>query len=78
MRYLWMALLIVILVLLVAFAVVNGQQAKVQFPFVSDFSITAPLFVVMILFYMLGMLSGGTVVGFLRKSYRKASEHSNR
>ena len=77
MRYIYLLLLIVLLVAFIAFAVVNRDPVHVDFPF-ARFEITAPLFLVMAGVYGLGMLTGWSFVGFVRKSIRRASEHRDR
>lgn len=74
MRIVYLILLILLLVIFAAFAVVNRPAVEVDFPF-TDVQLTAPLFVVLAAVYLLGMLTGGTVIGFLRHSISRASEH---
>ena len=76
MRFLFLALLIVIAVVLVAFAVVNGEPANVNVPF-AEVNFSGPLFLILLATYAFGMLSGWTVLGFLRSTIRRASEHSH-
>lgn len=77
MRYVWMALLIVVLVVFATFAFFNLQPIEVRFPFFET-SLRAPAFLVMIVIYILGMVSGWGVVGFLRSSIHKASRREVR
>ena len=64
--------------LLIAFAFANRQFVTVAFdPFASGdipaFSITAPLFVVLILTAIFGVLAGGIVTWLAQGRYRKAA-----
>ena len=76
MRYVYLAILIVIAVVLVAFALYNFGDATVVIPF-TKVSLTGPLFLILLASYAFGMISGWTVLGFLRTSIRRASEHSH-
>ena len=76
MRYLFLAFLIVIAVVLVAFALVNRDTAEVNVPF-AEVNFSGPLFLILLASYGFGMLSGWTVLGFLRTTIRRASEHSH-
>lgn len=73
MRFIFMFLLIVIAVVLLAFCVVNRESADVQFPFM-EMSVTAPLFLIMLAVYGLGMISGWTVIGAIRSTIHHASD----
>ena len=74
MRYVYLLILIVLVVVIGAFAVVNRAPVQVNFPF-SRAEVVAPLFLTMLAVYVLGMFTGWTVVGFVRQSIKKASEH---
>ena len=76
-RRLLQAAAVMLVVAFIAFAVVNRDPVQVDFPFVR-LDITAPLFLVMAGVYGLGMLTGWSVVGFVQKSIRRASEHRDR
>ena len=65
----------------VLFAFANRQITSVYFdPFnggdIPNFSITAPLFVVLILTLMVGVLLGGVVIWFGQGKYRKAARQN--
>jgi uncharacterized integral membrane protein len=74
MRFVYLFLLIVLLAAFLAFAVVNRAGVDVDFPF-TDTQISAPLFLVLAAVYLLGMLTGGFVIGFVRHSIHRASRH---
>ncbi|CAN5914438.1 hypothetical protein BH23PLA1_BH23PLA1_04940 [soil metagenome] len=77
MRYVWMALLIVILAAFAAFAVYNLQPMEVRFPFIET-RLSAPAFLVMLVIYFLGMISGWSVLAFLRRSIHAASDRHDK
>ena len=54
------------------FAVQNKEVITVVF---WEWKITGPVALMAIAAYLLGMLSGWTVVAFVRRSLRKVSEH---
>ena len=72
MRWLYLVLLLVIVTVIVAFLVENNENATVN---LFNKSLTAPLSWFFIAVYFLGMWSGGTVVGFVRRTYHRATEH---
>jgi hypothetical protein len=70
-----------IALVLLLFAFANRQNATVSFdPFASGdiaaFALSAPLFVVLFLALMLGVLAGGVVTWFSQGRYRKAARLS--
>ncbi len=72
MRFLQATLLIVFLASVAAFALQNNGLVPVKF---LVWGITAPMSVLVVGVYVLGMVSGGAVFGFIRRSIRKVSEH---
>ena len=72
MRWVYLAILVLIVAIIVVFIAENYESATVTF-----FSqrITAPLSVFFVAVYFLGMWSGGTVVGFVKRAYHHAVEH---
>jgi uncharacterized integral membrane protein len=71
MRAFYFLVLIVIVAALVIFAYQNGESVTLQY---FHRSITLPISLLIVVVYVLGMLSGWTVVGFLRRSWRRAME----
>ena len=69
MRALYIIVLIVIVAALGLFAYQNGESVTLQY---FQRSITLPMSLLIVIVYLLGMLSGWTVVGFLRRSWRRA------
>jgi uncharacterized integral membrane protein len=72
MRWVYLILLLVIVTIIVVFIVQNHESQTVMF-FNQKF--TAPLSLIFVAIYFLGMWSGGTVVGFFRRAYHHATEH---
>ena len=72
MRTLSMVVLILFAAALALFCVQNMEWVKVTY---LKWQLTAPLPMLALLIYLLGMLSGWAVVGFLRKTIRGATTH---
>ena len=72
MRWVYLVLLLVIVAIIIAFLVENNDNATVK---LFNNSLNAPLSWFFIAVYFLGMWSGGTVVGFVRRAYQRATEH---
>src|SRR5580692_2849426 len=80
-NFLKLLVLAPIAVLLLIFAFANRQIITVSFdPFVDGdipaFAITAPLFLILILAMMLGVLAGGAATWFAQGKYRKAARQN--
>ncbi len=71
MRFLQLALLLVFLAAVAAFALQNNAVQSVRF---LAWELTAPLSLLVVGIYLLGMISGGAVVGFVRRSLAKVGE----
>ena len=69
MRYVYIALLILFVVVVLIFSSQNTGTVTVSF---LQWSAELPLFALVIGAYLLGMASGGSVAGFLRYSVRRA------
>jgi putative membrane protein len=69
-RFVLGVVLLVFLGAVGAFAVQNTQTVTVQF---LKWGVTAPLALLTIAVYFLGMLSGWSVVSFLRRSIRRVA-----
>ena len=70
MRWVYLALLLVIVTIIVVFIVQNDEKQTVTF---FNQRITAPLSVYFVVVYFLGMWTGGTVVGFFKRAYQHAT-----
>ncbi len=71
MRWVYLALLVVIVTMIVVFFAQNRESQTLAF---FHYSITAPLYLFFVAVYLLGMWSGGTVVGFVKRAYQQATE----
>jgi uncharacterized integral membrane protein len=63
---------VVIVTMIVVFFAQNREHETLKF---FNQSITAPLYLFFVAVYLLGMWTGGTVVGFFKRAYRQATEH---
>ena len=70
MRWVYLVLLLVIVAIIVVFVAQNREDATVEF---INQRLTAPLSVYFVAVYFLGMWSGGTVVGFVKRAYQHAT-----
>jgi hypothetical protein len=71
MRFLCFLFLVVLVAAVVAFAYFNQEPTTVRF---MDWSVTASLAVVAGVTYLLGMFSGWTIVGMVRRSANRVIE----
>jgi uncharacterized integral membrane protein len=71
MRWVYLGLFLVIVAIIVVFIVQNHENETVTF---FNQRITAPLSFIFIAVYFLGMWSGGTVVGLVKRAYQHATE----
>jgi lipopolysaccharide assembly protein A len=70
-RYIYLTLMVVFAVVLLIFALSNMASATVSF---LGWQLTGPLALMILAVYVLGMISGGSVLSFLRHSLHKATE----
>jgi lipopolysaccharide assembly protein A len=75
MRWVYLVLLVVIVTVIVVFVAQNRDNQTLMF---FNQSITAPLYAFFIVVYLLGMWTGGTVVGFVKRAYQQAIEHEHK
>ena len=71
MRALYIFVLVLIVAALAVFAYQNNESVTIEF-FRQSISLPTSLLIAAV--YVLGMLSGWTMVGFLRRSWRRAME----
>lgn len=69
MRWVYLVLLLVIVAIIVVFVFQNNEYTTVQF---FNRSLSAPLSWFFVGVYFLGMWTGGTLVGFVRRAYHRA------
>jgi uncharacterized membrane protein YciS (DUF1049 family) len=71
MRLVYLILLVMIVAAVVLFAVQNGERVNLRY---LDRSVTISLPLLIAVVYLLGMVSGWTVVGFLKRSLLRVTE----
>ena len=71
MRFVFGVILLIFLGAVGVFALQNTQSVAVRF---LNWSVSAPLALLSIAVYFLGMISGWSVVGFLRSSLSRVTE----
>jgi uncharacterized membrane protein YciS (DUF1049 family) len=71
MRIVYLLVLLVLLAAIVVFAVQNNEEVTLRY---LDRSLSITLPVVIAVVYVLGMLTGWTLLGFLRRSVRRVTE----
>ena len=71
MRWVYLVLLVFIVTMIVVFFAQNRESQTLKF---FNQSITAPLYLFFVAVYLLGMWTGGTVVGFVKRAYQQATE----
>jgi uncharacterized integral membrane protein len=72
MRLVYILILVLVLAAVILFAVQNNETVTLQY---LNQSVSCPLALLIGVVYVLGMVSGWTFVGFLRRSFRRATEH---
>lgn len=71
MRFVYFLILLIVLAVVVVFAVQNNETVTLQY---LDRSVTSSLPLLIAIVYLLGMVSGWTVIGFLKRSLRRVTE----
>jgi uncharacterized membrane protein YciS (DUF1049 family) len=71
MRIVCLLILLVVLAAVIVFAVQNNEEVTLRY---FDRSLTSTLPILIAVVYALGMLTGWTVIGFLRRSFRRVTE----
>jgi len=71
MRFFQLSLLLAFLAAVAAFALQNNAPIAVRF---LAWEISAPVSLLIVGIYVLGMISGGAVFGFIRRSLRQVPE----
>ncbi|MCI1190981.1 DUF1049 domain-containing protein [Calidifontimicrobium sp. SYSU G02091] len=73
MRYVYLAIVVLALAALVTFKLQNLQSVTITF---LTASLTLPASVLVAVVYVLGMLTGGSLLALLRGAVRKASQQA--
>jgi lipopolysaccharide assembly protein A len=71
MRFVYFVILLIVLAEVVVFAVQNNETVTLNY---LDRSVSSSVPVLIAVVYLLGMVSGWTVVGFLRRPLRRVTE----
>jgi uncharacterized membrane protein YciS (DUF1049 family) len=71
MSFVYFLILLIIVAAVVIFAVQNNETVTLQY---LDRSVSTTLPLLIAAVYLLGMVSGWTVVGFLKRSLRRVTE----
>jgi uncharacterized integral membrane protein len=75
MRFVYFLFLLLILAAIAVFVVQNNENVNLTY---LQWSATLPMAVLVGAAYVLGMLSGWTVVGFMRRSFEQATTRTER
>jgi uncharacterized integral membrane protein len=70
MRFIQAVILLVLLGVLVIFAVQNSQNVTVRF---LDWNVSSTIALMSVVVFLLGMISGWTVLGFMGRSVRRVT-----
>lgn len=73
MRVICLVILLVVVAAVAVFAVQNSEDVTLQY---LDRSASCPMSLLIAVVYLLGMVSGWTVVGLLRRSFRRVTERT--
>ena len=73
MRYIQTVVFLIFLATIGIFAIQNRDVITVSF---LRWNLSQPVAIVTIVVYILGMLSGWTVLAFAKRSFRRATQHS--
>ncbi len=71
MRLICFLILLIVVAALVVFAVQNNEDVTLQY---LDRSVSCPMSLLIAVVYLLGMVSGWTILGFLKRSFRRVAE----
>jgi uncharacterized integral membrane protein len=74
MRWFYLLMLLVIVAAVAVFAVQNNGDVKLRY---WDWELTTPLALLVGAVYLLGMLSGWTVVGFLKRTVQRVTKRQS-
>jgi putative membrane protein len=71
MRVICFLILLIVVAALVVFTVQNKEDVTLKY---LDRSVSCPMSLLIAVVYLLGMVSGWTIVGFLKRSFRRVAE----
>ena len=73
MRFVYFLVLLIVLAAVIIFAMQNNELVTLRY---LDRSVTSSLPLLITVVYLLGMVSGWTVVGFLKRSLQRVTERN--
>lgn len=73
MRYIYIFLIVLMTLIFLIFMFQNFKSTTISF---FSMSITLPLSFILLIIYILGMLTGGSVVGFIKVIIKKSKTES--
>lgn len=71
MRNVSIVLFLLVLIAIVIFAIENRGSVPITF---LGMSLNAPMVLIVVSMYILGMITGGSFVSYLKRSYRRATD----
>ena len=74
MRAIYFAVLLVLVAGIVTFAVQNGNEITVRF---LEWAATYPLSLIVAAVYLIGMISGSSLIGLLRRSVHQVTQRTD-
>ena len=75
MRWFHTTVIAVLAIIVLAFAIQNFQNTTIS---LFNFQMSAPLAIIVVIVYLLGMLTGGSAVSLFRWAVAKATKHADR
>jgi len=72
MRFVYGLILLIVLAAIAVFVLQNNEPIAVRY---FDLSISSTLAALIAVVYLLGMVSGWTVVGFMKRSLQRVTQH---
>jgi putative membrane protein len=69
MRWVYLIVVVVFVAAIVIFVIQNGEMVTISF---LSFSLRAPLAILVVIVYVLGAITGGSLYALLRKSVRES------
>ena len=75
MRWFHTTVVAVLAIVVLAFAIQNFQSTTIS---LFNFQMSAPLAIIVVIVYLLGMLTGGSAVSLVRWAVSEATKHTDR
>lgn len=71
MRFIYFLILLVFIAAVAVFAYQNSEEVSLRY---IDRTVTAPMSLLIVGVYLLGMVSGWTVIGFVKRSFERVTD----